>query len=77
MFGPERRRRWTEDERRRLLAMAFAPGAVVTQVARDNDVSTSMIYKWRQESRPDHRGGLLGAQPAQILRTGRHRQQRA
>ena len=51
LFGPERRRRWSEDERRRLLAMAFAPGAVVTQVARDNDVSTSMIYKWRQEAR--------------------------
>ena len=50
LFGPERRRRWSEDERRRLLALAFAPGAVVTQVARDNDVSTSMIYKWRQQA---------------------------
>ena len=53
LFGPERPRRWSEDERRRLLAMAFAPGAVVTQVARDNDVSTSMIYKWRQEARAE------------------------
>jgi transposase len=48
LTGPERRRRWPEDERRRLVAPAFAPGAVVTQVARDNDVSTSLIYKWRQ-----------------------------
>mgnify|MGYP000305901376 FL=1 len=53
LFGPERRRRWSEDERRRLLATAFAPGAVVTRVARDNDVSTSLIYKWRQEARAE------------------------
>jgi transposase len=44
----ERCRRWPEDERRRLVALAFAPGAAVTQVVRDNDVSTSLIYKWRQ-----------------------------
>ena len=50
LTGPERRRRWPEYERRRLVALAFAPGAVVTQVARDNDVATSMIYKWRQEA---------------------------
>ena len=54
LIGPERRRRWPEDERRRLVALAFAPGAVVTQVARDNDVSTSLIYKWRQEARAEH-----------------------
>ena len=51
LFGPERRRRWPVDEQRRLLALAFEPGAVVTQVARDNDVSTSLLYKWRQEAR--------------------------
>ncbi len=50
LTGPERRRRWPEGERRRLLALAFAPGAVVTQVARDNDVSTSLIYKWRRQA---------------------------
>ena len=33
--------------------MAFAPGAVVIQVARDNDVSTSLIYRWRQQARAD------------------------
>ena len=61
MFGPERRRRWSEDERRRLLALAFAPGAVVTQVARDNDVSTSMIYKWRHQAVAERGQGFAPA----------------
>jgi transposase len=51
LTGPERRRRWVEDERRRIVAAAFAPGAVVTRVARENEVSTSLIYKWREQSR--------------------------
>lgn len=81
LFGPERRRRWSEDERRRLLMMAFAPGAVVTQVARDNDVSTSMLYKWRKEARADRVAAFvpavlneprlhLGAEPPMVS-TGR------
>ncbi len=45
--GPERRRRWHEDDRVRILEAAFAPGAMVTEVARRFDVSTSLIYKWR------------------------------
>ena len=47
--GPQRRRRWSEEERRRILATAFAPGAVVADVSRQLDVSTSLIYKWRQQ----------------------------
>lgn len=49
--GPERRRRWSEDDRQRVLAAAFSPGAVVTEVARRFDVSTALIYRWRQEAR--------------------------
>jgi|SRR5580693_93877 transposase len=49
--GPERRRRWSEDDRRRILTAAFSPGAVVVAVARQFDVSTALIYKWRQEAR--------------------------
>ncbi len=49
MTGPERRRRWAPDDRRRILAAAFAPGAVVADVSRQFEVSTSLIYKWRRE----------------------------
>jgi len=49
--GPQRRRRWSEEERRRILATAFAPGAVVADVSRQLEVSTSLIYKWRQQAK--------------------------
>jgi transposase len=35
------------------VAEAFAPGAVVTRVARANDVSTALIYKWRAQARAE------------------------
>lgn len=50
LTGPERRRRWSEDEQRRILVEAFAPGAVVTDVSRRYEVSTSLIYKWRRQA---------------------------
>jgi len=50
LTGPERRRRWSEEDRARILTAAFAPGAVVKDVARQHDVSTSLIYKWKRET---------------------------
>jgi len=50
LTGPERHRGWREDERRTILAAAFAPGASVAEVARRYDVATSLIYKWRQHA---------------------------
>ena len=48
--GRDRRRKWGSDERRRVLEAVFAPGAVIAQVARQFDVASSMIYKWRHEA---------------------------
>ena len=49
--GPERRRRWSEEERIQILAEAFSPGACVADVARRHDVSTALIYSWRNKLR--------------------------
>lgn len=50
MSGPERRRRWSANEQREILMAAFSPGAVVADVARQYEVATSLIYKWRREA---------------------------
>lgn len=46
--GPERRRRWSDDERLRILQEAFASGTCVSDVARRHEVSTSLVYAWRK-----------------------------
>jgi transposase len=51
MTGPERRRRWSDEERLQILAEAFAPGASVLAVARRHDISTARIYRWRNKLR--------------------------
>ncbi|RWK95194.1 transposase [Mesorhizobium sp. M8A.F.Ca.ET.208.01.1.1] len=56
LTGPERRRRWSEADQRRILAAAFAPGATVVAVARQYDVATSLIYKWRRAVRARETG---------------------
>jgi len=49
--GPERRRRWSDEERLGIVSEAFAPGVCVADVARRRDVSTSLIYTWRRKLR--------------------------
>jgi transposase-like protein len=42
--GPERRRRWSIEQKRAIVTAAFKPGAVVRDVARRTDVTSSLIY---------------------------------
>ena len=56
LTGPERRRRFSGAEKRAIVAAAFAPGAVVSEVARQADVCPSLIYRWRRELGPGSGG---------------------
>ncbi len=47
--GPERRRRWTDEQKRAIVEASFAPGAVVAEVARRADIRSGQIYRWRRE----------------------------
>jgi transposase len=47
--GSERRRRWSPAELEEIVLASFVPGAVIAEVARHFDVSTSLIYKWRRD----------------------------
>jgi transposase len=51
LMGPERRRRWSAEEKRSIVAEAFAPGASVYAVARQRDLVPGQIYRWRNELR--------------------------
>jgi transposase len=56
----ERRRRWSEEDRARILAEIEASGAVVAEVARRADICTSLIYKWRHDARKSASVGASG-----------------
>jgi transposase len=49
--GPERRRRWSEVQKRAIVAESLVPGAVVSDVARRADIGAGQIYRWRKEFR--------------------------
>jgi transposase len=55
LAGPERHRRWSLEEKLRVLALAERPGYTVAQAYRQCGVSSSLFYTWRQL----HRAGKL------------------
>ena len=63
LVGPERRRRWSEEEKRRIVGEAFAPEACVADVARRYDVARAQIYQWRTVLRE---GGLAEPGPGVV-----------
>jgi transposase len=54
--GRERRRSWSEGQKRAIVAAAFAPGAIVADVVRRAEVCAGQIYRWRQELGRTERG---------------------
>jgi len=63
--GVERRRRWNEEEKRALVAEAFAPGAVVLDVARRADISPTLLYRWRRELTGSRLAAVVLTSPAE------------
>jgi len=49
--GVERRRRWSRDDKMRIIEETLAPGAVVTEIARRHGISTSLVFTWRRRAR--------------------------
>jgi len=49
--GSGRRRRWTPEEKGRIVALTFAPGARVSDVARQYDLSPQHLFQWRREAK--------------------------
>ncbi|WP_153023176.1 transposase [Sphingobium sp. 22B] len=47
--GPERRRVWTDQQKRELVAAVSAPGANVAEIARRADLRPNQIYRWRRQ----------------------------
>src|ERR1700690_2438196 len=51
VLGIERRRRWSKDEKSRIVEETLMPGAVVSEVARRHGVAQSVLFTWRRLAR--------------------------
>lgn len=58
-----RRRRWTDAEKVRIVQESHRDGVTLAEVARQHEISRSMLYDWRYR----HKLGLLGG-PAPFMR---------
>jgi transposase len=47
----ERRRRWSSDEKARIVEEMLVPGAKISEVARRNGISASLVFTWRRQAR--------------------------
>jgi transposase len=63
--GARRRRFWSSDEKRRMVAETFTPGASVSEVAQRYGVNANLLFTWRRRNaRSAARGG---AEPFELL----------
>lgn len=46
--GTARRRRWTIEQKLRIIEESFEPGATVSSVARRNAVAPNLLFRWRR-----------------------------
>jgi len=47
-----RRRPWSDEEKRQIVAETLAPGASVSIVARRHDLNANMLFTWRRQMGP-------------------------
>ena len=47
--GARRRRLWSDEEKRQIVAETLAPGASVSIVARRHDLNANMLFTWRRQ----------------------------
>jgi len=45
----QRRRRWSAEEKERIVGLALEPGAVASAVAREAGVHSSQLFRWRRQ----------------------------
>jgi len=64
LSGPERRRRWSTEEKLRVLAQSVAPGSSPTLACRMCGISRGQLSTWRKQFRS---GDLTGFVPISVI----------
>jgi transposase len=67
--GEARRRPWSAEEKSRILAESFQPGAKVADVARRHGMNRSLLWNWRPEARKRGADGERTFVPIRVMDT--------
>lgn len=57
VVGPERRRRWSQQDKLQMVRESYEPGNAVSMVARRHEVNPNQLFQWRKL----HQAGALSA----------------
>jgi transposase len=66
LSGVGRRRRWSHDDKMRIVEETLAPGAKVTEVARRNGIAASVVFTWRRQWQIKAREDLANREDGEI-----------
>ena len=61
--GVERRRRWSLEEKLRIVAETEQPGSGIAEIARRYEISRSLLWNWRSQVRR----GVLSPKPPPVF----------
>ena len=61
MSEQRHRRRWTVEQKRRIVEETKASGASVSVVARRYDINANLLFKWKREAEAEQLGGAGAA----------------
>src|SRR5258705_13966107 len=70
--GVGRRRRWSDQDKGRIVAQSYASGAVVSEVARRYEISPQHLFAWRKAARaglltlPGEEGAMSDRHPFEV-----------
>ena len=64
LTGPGRRRKWSDDDKARIVAEAAQPGVVVSEIARRWQVTPQQVFDWRRQVRKALAATMVLAEPA-------------
>ena len=69
LTGVERRRDWSDDEKRSILQEAAEPNARIADVARRHDVKPQQIYAWRRKFAAEQSEPVVSFLPVALIAT--------
>ena len=68
----QRRRRWSVEEKLRIVSESLQPGISVSSVAQRHEINANQLYTWRRQAREGQFGGCGNFVPVRLVAGSDH-----